>query len=429
MFVIQATGTGKSLIYQYFSLVSKGSVLVVTPLISLMNDQIIKMPKCIAAACINSYHTQEQRNGILNAFKSGHLNVLMMSPERLFLESVDFTGVSLICVDEAHCISEWSHNFRPSYLRIEGILCEKLPLLPRLALTATATRKTVQSVSKALGVPEHAVIRTTDISRTNITATVTRDTDKAEALIVLLKSERYREIKSIIVYCTYKRTTEKVRRFLNENGISAETYHAGMSDMQRQKVYRDFEDNSVRVLVATIAFGMGIDKQDIRAIVHFDMPKSIENYLQEIGRAGRNGEHAYCHLFLSDPDLFEIRKLIFLDHVDIETVSKIMGRVMSSACSKWEKMNSGGEKRYVPRKRGREQVEEDQYTELKEDIVLDKGIYIALPVKALCELLDIKEQVIITIFSRGEKETKAEGREWYKFYGLLPEVCNIRFYK
>jgi ATP-dependent DNA helicase Q4 len=420
--VIQATGTGKSLIYQYFSLVSKGTVLVVTPLISLMNDQIMKMPKCISAACINSYHTQEQRNTILHAFNNGYLNVLMMSPERLFLESVNFTNVSLICIDEAHCISEWSHNFRPSYLRIEGMLKEKLPNLPKLALTATATLKTVQSVSQALNIKPHAVIRTTDISRTNITATVTRDSDKAQALIMLLRSEKYKNIKSIIVYCTYKKTTERVKRFLRDNGISAEAYHAGLSDIDRQKVYKEFEDNNVRVLVATIAFGMGIDKKDIQGIIHFDMPKSIENYLQEIGRAGRDGEHAYCHLFLSDADLFEIRKLIFLDHVDMEEVSKIMNKVMSSAYSKWLQSNSNKEKCFVPKKRRR-----DQLDIIPEDITLDKGIYITLPLNELCKLLDIKEQVVITILSRGEKESK--GDECYKFYGVLPEVCNIRFYK
>ena len=392
-----------------------------------MNDQIIKMPKYISAACINSYHTQEQRNMILQAFNNGCLNVLMISPERLFLESVDFPGVSLICIDEAHCISEWSHNFRPSYLRIEGILKEKVPKLPKLALTATATLKTVESVSQALDIKSHAVIRTTAISRTNLTATVTRDTDKAEALIRLLRSEKYKNIRSIIVYCTYKRTTERVRKFLKDNGISAEAYHAGMSDIERQNVYKEFEENNIRVLVATIAFGMGIDKKDIQGIIHFDMPKSIENYLQEIGRAGRDGEHAYCHLFLSDADLFEIRKLIFLDHVDMEQLSKIMNRVMSSAYSKWQESSSNKEKRFAPRKRKRDELEEDNLNTIQEDITLDKGVYIALPLKELCKQLDIKEQVIITILSRGEKESK--GNEYYKFYGILPEVCNIRFYK
>ena len=294
-----------------------------------MNDQIIKMPKCLAAACINSYHTLEQRNEILNAYKEGRLNVLMLSPERLFLESMDFSRVCLICIDEAHCVSEWSHNFRPSYLRLESMFKEKIPGILKLALTATATLKTVGSISRALSIPEKAVIRAPEISRTNITATITRDVDKPEALITLLRSERFKFIKSIIVYCTYKRTTEIIRKILNENGISAAAYHAGMSDMERQKVSKDFENNKIRALVATIAFGMGIDKQDIQGIIHYNLPKSIENYLQEIGRAGRNGEHAYCHLFLSDSDLFEIRKLILLDHVNFDSINQVITRLMA----------------------------------------------------------------------------------------------------
>ncbi len=213
--MIQATGTGKSLIYQYLSLVLDGVVLVVTPLISLMNDQVLKMPKWLAAACLNSYQTRDQRDEVMSAYKTGRLNVIMMSPERLFLEGLDYSPVKLICVDEAHCVSEWSHNFRPSYLRLEALLREKVPHVPRLALTATATVKTVISVCSALQIQRENVIKADNISRTNLFASVTRDTDKCNGLVKLLKSDRYKKLTSLIVYCTYKRTTEFVKRQLN----------------------------------------------------------------------------------------------------------------------------------------------------------------------------------------------------------------------
>ncbi len=213
--MIQATGTGKSLIYQFMSLVHEGVVLVVTPLISLMNDQILKMPKWLSAACLNSYQTRDQRDQVINAYNNGKLNVIMMSPERLFLETLDYRKLSLVCIDEAHCISEWSHNFRPSYLRLEALLRERAPHIPRLALTATATVKTVEAVSHALEVPTTHVIKADDISRTNLLATVTREDDKYAALISLLKSEQYKRLTSLIVYCTYKRTTDAVKRYLN----------------------------------------------------------------------------------------------------------------------------------------------------------------------------------------------------------------------
>jgi len=431
--VIQATGTGKSLVYQYLSLALDGVVLVVTPLISLMNDQILKMPKCVSAACFNSYHTREQRDEVLFALNNRKLNVLLMSPERLFLETMDYTKISLICIDEAHCVSEWSHNFRPSYLRLESLLKEKMPEIPRLALTATATLKTVTSVCRALGIKKENVVRTTNISRTNITATVTRDTEKTRALIDLLKSDRFKSIKSIIVYCTYKRTTEQIKRYLTENGISALAYHAGLTDIQRQTVHKSFEDNETRVLVATIAFGMGIDKQDIQGIIHYDMPKSIENYLQEIGRAGRNGEPAFCHMFLNDKDLFEIRKLIFMDHVDYEGIFQIINRVMATAYTKYCSMLENAEKHYMPRKRNRQELENTKFELMDNEIDIfsefQKGMYVSFPVKPLCDLLDIKEQVIVTMFAKGEEYGKHNKCELYRFLGILPEVCNLRFYK
>ena len=197
------------------SLVQTRVVLVITPLISLMNDQILKVPKWLSAACLNSYQTRDQRDEVIAAYKNGRLNVIMMSPERLFLENLDYSKIGLVCVDEAHCVSEWSHNFRPSYLRLEGLLKERIPNVPRLALTATATLKTMVSVCKALQIEKEGVIKADEISRTNIFATVTRDTEKSGALITLLKSDRYKKLTSMIVYCTYKRTTEMVKGYLN----------------------------------------------------------------------------------------------------------------------------------------------------------------------------------------------------------------------
>jgi ATP-dependent DNA helicase Q4 len=234
--------------------------------------------------------------------------VLYITAERLFMEDLSKFGrkISMVCVDEIHCASEWSHNFRPAYLMLHEMIKEKLGSQTRvLGLTATATRSCQREVARIFDIkfPEHLITQT-DLSRINLQLAITRDHEKTRALMNLLRSEAYRSIHSILLFATQRKTTEQVASYLSSNGIKSEAYHAGKSDEQRAYIQKQFTNNKVRVLCCTIAYSMGIDKADIQSVIHYDIPRSIENYVQEIGRAGRDGKLARCHMFLSNDDFY-----------------------------------------------------------------------------------------------------------------------------
>ena len=300
--VLMPTGGGKSLCYQLPALVRDGLTLVVSPLIALMKDQVDALrARGIAAGCLNSSMSAAESNEVRGAALRGDLKLLYVAPERIALSG--FPGllgrlrVGFVAVDEAHCISQWGHEFRPDYLTL-GALRERLPEAPFMALTATATPRVRADVAARLGMedPEFLVA---SFNRPNIHYAVR---PKRRSLPVLTAMLRERAGESAIVYCLARRETENVAAALRGAGIEALPYHAGLEHDERRDAHDRFRGKQTPVIVATIAFGMGIDVPDIRLIVHYNLPKSLEGYYQETGRAGRDGEPSDCVLFYTTAD-------------------------------------------------------------------------------------------------------------------------------
>ena len=304
---IMPTGAGKSLCYQLPALMLNGITLVISPLISLMSDQVKALNQAgVHAAYINSSLTEKQIRMALSYASQGRYKIIYVAPERLntprFLDFACSADISMLTVDEAHCISEWGQDFRPSYLEIAGFLT-RLPRRPIVsAFTATATERVKNDIVASLGL-NNPVTMVTGFDRPNLFfRVVTRKggSQKDNSIINYVKKH---EDESGIIYCATKKNVDKLYTLLNEQGISAGRYHAGLSNDERKQNQEDFTYDRIRVMVATNAFGMGIDKSNVRYVLHYNMPQSLEYYYQEAGRAGRDGEEAECVLFFSKQDI------------------------------------------------------------------------------------------------------------------------------
>ncbi|XP_071929022.1 ATP-dependent DNA helicase Q-like 5 isoform X2 [Coffea arabica] len=336
--LILPTGSGKSLCYQVPALVLPGVTLVVSPLVALMIDQLKHLPPTIPGALLCSSQTPEEASEALKLLKNQTIKVLFVSPERLL--NVEFTSIfsgisliSLVVIDEAHCISEWSHNFRPSYMRLRGsMLRAKLHADCVLAMTATATSKTLHNVMHALEIPATNLIQAVKM-RENLQLSLSQTGNRMKDLMTLLKSSPYVEIKSIIIYCKFQSEADLISRYLCDNNISAKSYHSSIPAEDRRRIQEIFCLNKIRVVVATVAFGMGLDKRDIGAVIHYSLPESLEEYVQEIGRAGRDGRLSYCHLFFDEATYFKMRSLMYSDGVDEYAVKKFLCQIFSNTNS------------------------------------------------------------------------------------------------
>lgn len=308
-FVLMPTGGGKSICYQIPALMKEGTGIVISPLLSLMKDQVETLQENgVPAAAINSLNYENEMN-TRRACIEGRLKLLYISPERILLEKDrllhDMT-ISFFAIDEAHCISQWGHDFRPEYARL-GALREEFPDIPVIALTATADKLTRQDIVRQLRL-RHPQVFISSFDRPNLSLEVRRGRRKKDKDEEIVRFIQRHQDECGIIYCLSRKTTEQVSRVLSENGIQSDAYHAGLSPEERNRIQEDFIHDRVQVICATVAFGMGIDKPDVRFVIHYNLPKSIESFYQEIGRAGRDGEPAETLLFYSFADIIQLRK-------------------------------------------------------------------------------------------------------------------------
>ncbi|HEY8102265.1 MAG TPA: DNA helicase RecQ [Burkholderiaceae bacterium] len=337
--VLMPTGGGKSLCYQIPSLLREGVGVVISPLIALMQDQVDALAEVgVRAAFINSTQTYEESARIERRVRSGDLDLVYVAPERLLtprcLDLLESSKIALFAIDEAHCVSQWGHDFRPEYIKL-SVLHERFPNVPRIALTATADQQTREEIAHRLQLDDARQF-VSSFDRPNIRYQIVEKNNGRKQLLEFIESEHASD--AGIVYCLSRKKVEETAEFLKENGINALPYHAGMDTPTRTKNQARFLREESIVMVATIAFGMGIDKPDVRFVAHLDLPKSIEGYYQETGRAGRDGAPANAWMAYGLQDVVQQRRMIDESEAD-ETFKRVQSVKLDAMLGLCETMN------------------------------------------------------------------------------------------
>nr|WP_233149074.1 ATP-dependent DNA helicase RecQ [Shimwellia pseudoproteus] len=352
--VVMPTGGGKSLCYQIPALILGGLTVVVSPLISLMKDQVDQLlANGVAAACLNSTQSREQQLEVMNGCQRGEIRLLYVAPERLMMDSlIDQLSqwkLALLAVDEAHCISQWGHDFRPEYALL-GQLRHRFAAVPFVALTATADDTTRLDIARLLGLND-PLIQVSSFDRPNIRYMLM---EKFKPLDQLMRYVQEQRGKSGIIYCNSRAKVEDTAARLQSRGISAAAYHAGLENAVRAQVQEQFQRDDLQIVVATVAFGMGINKPNVRFVVHFDIPRNIESYYQETGRAGRDGLPAEAMLFYDPADMAWLRRCLDekptgpLQDIERHKLNAMGAFAEAQTCRRLVLLNYFGEGRQAP---------------------------------------------------------------------------------
>lgn len=348
---IMPTGGGKSICYQVPALMFSGLTLVISPLISLMKDQVDALTAMgVPAAYINSTLTGKEVNNVIRAARRAELKLLYVAPERLelewFREEMKALQISCVAVDEAHCVSQWGHDFRTSYLAVSPFV-DELPVRPIVAaFTATATPEVMNDMTALLKLEQPSVF-VTGLGRDNLAMSVLRGENKREFILNYVNSHSHQPG---IIYAATRKDVDDLYQRLNDSGIPTGRYHAGLSDVEREQSQESFLYDDIRVMVATNAFGMGIDKSNVRYVIHYNMPKNMEAYVQEAGRAGRDGEPSECILLFSAQDIMTQKFLIEQNpqednrkHNEYRKLQQMIQYCYSTSCLKWAMLDYFGE--------------------------------------------------------------------------------------